>query len=131
MCVQANRCENHCSPTRGRPDRRCALVVSEFDQRLGPPLSKTLQAKAETALDATLLRELTPLANSVITLAKDAPYGVAIANAKKSHTQNIGAMLSAEEIRVRDAIRAKLADADADDVIARLRKAKTNSALTA
>nr|WP_251381679.1 MULTISPECIES: hypothetical protein [unclassified Leucobacter] len=94
-------------------------------------LIATLQAKAETALDATLLRELTPLANSVITLAKDAPYGVAIANAKKSHTQNIGAMLSAEEIRVRDAIRAKLADADADDVIARLRKAKTNSALTA
>nr|WP_251364448.1 MULTISPECIES: hypothetical protein [unclassified Leucobacter] len=94
-------------------------------------LIATLQAKAETALDATLLRELTPLANSVITLAKDAPYGVAIANAKKSHTQNLGSMLSAEEIRVRDAIRATLADEDADDVIARLRKAKTNSALTA
>ena len=94
-------------------------------------LIATLQAKAETALDATLLRELTPLANSVITLAKDAPYGVAIANAKKSHTQNLGSMLSTEEIRVRDAIRAKLADEDADDVIARLRKAKTNSALTA
>ena len=91
----------------------------------------TIQAKPETEMDATLLRELAPLANSVIALAKDAPYGVPLVNAKKSHTQNAASLLSADELRVRDAIRAKLAGADADDVLARLRKAKTNSALTA